>query len=844
MRLLLPLALLLAGASAQADRPHVVFILADDLGGGDLGAVTPRLDRMAKEGTRFTQYYSASPICSPSRAGLLTGTFPARWRITSYLQTRKGNRACEGADFLDPAAPSLPRLLKAAGYATAHFGKWHLGGGRDVTDAPRFAAYGYDEHAGTYESPEPHPDITATQWIWSGKDKVKRWERTGFFVDRTLDFLKRHPDRPCFVNLWPDDTHTPWVPSADAPKGATPENLRGVLAEMDRQVGRLLDGLRELGLDEKTLVVFTSDNGPLPTFQGARAAGLRGSKLSLYEGGIRMPMIARWPGRVPAGRVDEETVWGAVDVLPTVCALAGVAPPAAVDGEDMSAALLGKPVARKGPLFWEYGRNPKSFAYPAGRDRSPNVAVRDGRWKLLLNADGTGAELYDLAADPKESAPVEDPEVAKRLTERALAWRKSLPAPAATPNIVIFLSDDHGQLDGAVYGAKDVRTPNMKRLADAGMTFTHAFVASPSCAPSRASLLTGLMPARHGAHVNHAAPKAEIKKLPAYLKELGYEVAAFGKVAHYNQDKQYGFDHYDKDPSSKTVAAYLAGRAAAKPLCLFVGTHQPHVPWPEKTDYDPAQVAIPPAHLDTPETRAFRARYYADVSIADTELGGIYDLVRDKLGREILFLHASDHGSQWPFGKWNCYDAGTRVPFLAVWPGVVAPGSTSDAMVSLVDLLPTLVEVAGGKPPAGIDGRSIAPVLRGARKDHRDRIFTTHTRDGKVNVYPIRSVRTREWKYVRNLTPDAEHTTHIDKMRARDKGGYITSWEERAKTDPAAKAVVDRYYRRPAEELYDLRADPHELKNLAADPAHAGTLASLRAEVDAWMKEQGDPGRP
>ena len=151
-----------------AERPNVVFVLADDLGPGDVGfsggtlAATPNLDRMAGEGVRFTRYYSAAPICSPSRCGLITGNFPARWRLTSYLQTRAGNRACGQADFLDPQAPSLPRVLRDAGYRTAHFGKWHLGGGRDVTDAPRFAAYGYDEHAGTWESPEPHPDITAT----------------------------------------------------------------------------------------------------------------------------------------------------------------------------------------------------------------------------------------------------------------------------------------------------------------------------------------------------------------------------------------------------------------------------------------------------------------------------------------------------------------------------------------------------------------------------------------------------------------------------------------------------------------------------------------------------------
>src|SRR5262249_7275966 len=154
----------------------------------------------------------------------------------------------------------LPRALRVAGYRTAHFGKWHLGGGRDVHDAPRFAAYGYDEHAGTWESPQPHPDLTAGDWIWSDRDKVKRWDRTAFFIDQTLDFLKRHPGEPCFVNVWLDDPHTPWVPSAHARKGDTADNLRAVLAENDRQIGRLLDGLKALGIENDTLVIFTSDN--------------------------------------------------------------------------------------------------------------------------------------------------------------------------------------------------------------------------------------------------------------------------------------------------------------------------------------------------------------------------------------------------------------------------------------------------------------------------------------------------------------------------------------------------------------------------------------------------------
>lgn len=428
--------------AGAAERPNIVFVLADDLGPGDLGcyggtvAPTPQIDRMAAEGTRFSQYYSAAPICSPSRVGLTTGMFPARWQITSFLQEKKGNRACGQADFLDPAAPSVARQLKEAGYATAHFGKWHMGGGRDVTEAPKFAAYGFDEHAGTYESPEPHPDITATNWIWSAQDKVKRWDRTAFFVDKTLDFLKRKKGQPAFINVWLDDVHTPWVPDEMSqvpgePRKETPAKLKRVAVEMDRQMGRLLAGIRELGIENNTLVIFASDNGALPTFQGSRSAGLRGSKLSLYEGGIRLPFIAWWPGTVPAGRTNEDTVIAAVDMLPTFVSLASAKLPkeAALDGEDVGGTLRGESMQRKRTLFWEYGRNNEAFRFPQGRDRSPNVAMRDGRWKVLVNADGGGAELYDVVADRGEAKDLaaEQPERVKEMVRAALEWRRGLP---------------------------------------------------------------------------------------------------------------------------------------------------------------------------------------------------------------------------------------------------------------------------------------------------------------------------------------------------------------------------------------------------------------------------------
>ena len=239
------------------------------------------------------------------------------------------------------------------------------------------------------------------------------------------------------MNLLPDDVHTPWVPEGGDLERRRKENdesapnFKAVLREYDKQVGRLIAGLKELGIETNTILIFSSDNGPLPTFHGKRAGGLRGSKISLYEGGDREPLIVRWPGHVPAGRVDTNTVVSAVDFFPMFCKLTDTPLPkhAAFDGEDLSASFFGQNLTRRDPLFWEYGRNNFAFGYPGPHDRSPNVAMREGKWKLLVNADGSGVELYDLDADRSETHNLADayPEVAKRLTEAALQWRKSLP---------------------------------------------------------------------------------------------------------------------------------------------------------------------------------------------------------------------------------------------------------------------------------------------------------------------------------------------------------------------------------------------------------------------------------
>ncbi|KHL26570.1 arylsulfatase A family protein [Croceibacterium mercuriale] len=439
------------------------------------------------------------------------------------------------------------------------------------------------------------------------------------------------------------------------------------------------------------------------------------------------------------------------------------------------------------------------------------------------------------------------------LPGRALA--QAAPPPPARPDIVIFIADDLGYLDVAPNGSADARTPNLSRLASEGIGFDRAFVASPSCAPSRAALLTGLMPARNTAEANHARPDPALRKLPSYLQSLGYQVVAFGKVAHYEQTATYGFDHsardtFHDDGAVPEAIRWLKARRDPRPLALFVGSNWPHVPWPQSGDgIDPATLTLPARSVDTPATRGARASYHAAIARMDQELGDVVAATDAVLGQDSVVLFTGDNGAQWPFGKWNLYDAGTRTPLFVRWRGVTPAGTRTQAMVSWVDILPTLVDVAGGPAPEGLDGQSFAAALRpGGSFAGREAIFTTHNNDGDINVYPARAVRTGRWKYIANLEPGHVFTTHTDQYAPLGGDAYFTSWREAAQHDPAAQAIVDAYFRRPAEELYDLESDAEETRNLAADPAHAGTVRRLRRMLADWRREQGDnrpvAGRP
>jgi N-sulfoglucosamine sulfohydrolase len=432
---------------------------------------------------------------------------------------------------------------------------------------------------------------------------------------------------------------------------------------------------------------------------------------------------------------------------------------------------------------------------------------------------------------------------------------------AERPNFVLFISDDHAAQDCGAYGARDVRTPNIDRLARQGLLFHNAFAGSPTCMPSRAVMFTGLMPFRNGAHANNLQEQSrcrrEVRSLPHYLQELGYRVALAGKT-HFGPPVVFPFERIANsevpepgfetnrglrlDLSTQAVEHWLGTLTNAQPFCLVVCDHSPHVIWPKPPEYEPAHVAVPPNHIDTPALRVSRARYYTDIAKMDTNLGQVLASLENRgLAENTLVIYTSDQGPQWPFAKWTLYDQGIRVPFIIRWPRRIGPGKTSDAMISLVDVLPTLIEIAGGKPSAELDGRSFLPVLQGKSDSHRDFIFATHSQDGAINITPMRCIRTMRYKYILNLAPKNKYTTHMDKAKDHDGGReYWDSWMEKAENDLLAAATLQRYHWRPRQELYDVMLDPYETHNLADDPAYAEIKKDLDERLAMWRKEQGD----
>lgn len=459
----------LAQISAASQRPNIVLILADDLGIHDLHCYgradqpTPNLDRLAAAGMQFSCAYTAQPICSASRAALMTGLTPARLNLTNYLP---GRADAPSQPLLQPRIEgqlpleqvTLPELLRDAGYATGMFGKWHLGGpGFGPTDQ------GFD----VAQTPEPTgPPTLAT----GGKAEFA-------ITDAAIDFISAHRDQPFFCYV---AHHNPHIPVAAAPElvarhqSAFHPGYAAMIETLDQAVGKLLDHLTSLQLDQRTLVVFTSDNGGLHVLESPGTPATfnrpyRAGKGYLYEGGLREPLLVRWPGTVaPASRCDTPIML--TDLVPTLLAAAGIDPNQTVgplEGIDLTQALQGEPLPAR-TLYWHFPHYTNQGSRPAG-------AVRDGQWKLIEHYEDHRVELFDVQSDPSEKTNLaaQQPEVADQLLQKLNQWRLSVGAkmPTANPDFQpdlhrrLYVDPDPSQLIPADTAAKTAPAWEAWRLA-------------------------------------------------------------------------------------------------------------------------------------------------------------------------------------------------------------------------------------------------------------------------------------------------------------------------------------------------------------------------------------------
>ncbi|GAA4451329.1 sulfatase [Nibrella saemangeumensis] len=426
-------------------------------------------------------------------------------------------------------------------------------------------------------------------------------------------------------------------------------------------------------------------------------------------------------------------------------------------------------------------------------------------------------------------------------------------APPQRPDILFFFADDWGFPHAGIYGDRVAKTPHFDRLAQQGLLFTQAFCASPSCTPSRAAVLTGRYPHQleAGANLWSYLPK-KFSVYPDRLQATGYRTGycekGWGPGGGWLPGWKSHPDGYASNPAGeryKSFTDFLQQLPADQPFCFWYGTGEPHRPFTPgegiQAGYRPEAVDLPPYLPDTPATRSDLLDYYHRIELMDKKLGEALDALA-KSGRldNTLIVVTSDNGHPFDRAKTNLYDAGTRVPMLVYWKGKVNAGRT-DALVNLGQLAPTFLEAAGLQPQ-DLSFTSLMPLFKGntpapkavylEREVHYIPMGDSLPPDGRLS-YPMRAVRTNDFLYIRNCRPDRYFAGEVF---------YRTGMQERQPASAQEKQLFTLAYgQRPAEELYDVRKDPHQLNNLAGNKAYARQLTQLRQQLNTWMKQTGDP---
>lgn len=423
------------------------------------------------------------------------------------------------------------------------------------------------------------------------------------------------------------------------------------------------------------------------------------------------------------------------------------------------------------------------------------------------------------------------------------------------PNILIILADDATYNDLSLYGGTNVKTPRIDQLASQGKMFSKAYLTMSMCQPCRTELYSGLYPMRSGTCWNHCSSLPETKSVCHYLGDLGYRVGLTGKLdvtprQCFPFDRVEGFEGNCVAPTADYTCDGIQQYMEAdktQPFCLVLGLVVPHVVWTvgDAGHFNPKELKLPADYVDTPKTRQDFASYLAEIEVLDKQVGDILDTLK-KTGHaeDTLVIFSSEQGSQFPGRKWTNYECGVHTGFVVRWPEHVKPDSRTDAMIQYADVVPTLIEAAGGTVDSNkFDGTSFLGVLLDKTDKHREYTYAMHNNVPEGSPYPIRSVCDGRYRYIRNLSPE---NLHIQKYIMGPMGTkhthYWTSWMQGAAENENAYQIVSRYIKRPAEELFDIQQDPYNLHNLANDEQCAAVKKRLSNELDRWMKEQKDPG--
>jgi len=887
-------------AAGPVERPNIVFLLSDDQDWTGLSVRmhpdlpnsasdfyrTPNLEQFAAQGMRFSAAYAPAPVCSPTRISLQTGMSPAKLGWTRAAPAEEGHRLIEGANrkSIRPDETTIAEMLKTAGYATAHYGKWHLSGG-----GPE--ANGYDESDGDTgnRDADAHVDPNPV-------DLFGMTERAAVFMKK-----QKEAGKPFFIQMSYYALHLPEnaLKSTRAfyeaqPPGAMHSDIdrAAITTDLDTAVGRLLESLDRLGLAENTYVIYMSDNG------AGGKGGLRplsSGKGGVWEGGIRVPLIVRGPG-IAANSWCHQRVVG-YDFFPTFCRWAGVkeALSEGLEGGDLSALLFEgshEPVRR--------AREEMVFHFPHYQGDTPHSAILLGDYKLLHFYETGETRLFNLAEDLAErnDLTASQPKVAADLKQRLETYLAgvgaSMPHPnpdfdpakepagkgggkggkgkkgrnkvgeasrrssenpgvepvndrrdadptrsdSTPPNVVLFLIDDMGWRDVGFAGNPHIDTPTCDRLAREGMVFTQAYASAPNCAPTRACLMSGQYPSRHGVYTvvderhlpgspHHKVLATESRaELPTEsitiaesLRAGGYATGMIGmwnlgrgKSGPFTPTGQ-GFEFFmepkglgfEKDAYQRADGAYLSDEFTTagiewmeanrgRPFFLYLAYHDVHAPYdpkPELAEKYRKKAAELGVEID--------ADHAATVEALDQNVGRILDYLDEKgLAENTIVLFTSDNGGTRQYtaplnaGKGSLYEGGIRVPFVIRGPGIRAGAKSAEPILSM-DVYPTLLDIAGLPSPEAhrFDGMSLRPLLSGESGSlGRERVFWHFPCYVGGNA-PSSAMRQGNWKIIEffesrtveiyDLSKDpGEQNDLSDSMpdQAKELAGALHAWQE------------------------------------------------------------------